>query len=355
MTPAQRRTRFRCLRRSRRGLKKLSSELSKTKTQKQNRHNGLAKNCVRQKSESTQTLAQHCEWKRLAKQIQHLPFEITLPLVHDKRFRDRTDAAMIRQWKRWEMKHPSNHGRMIHHPKQNEHFKSTFCWQCWPYTVLTLRKPPNIDWESAATRTPKRHRKRQQPQCNTARPNADTATLPPNDGDDCPNPRYPRSLKNATHGWTKHPSSAQQTFRKHQKLKHQSQLAKSTSSRWRLFELEDGQSKDALEQTLSQHDTTLETSLRRTPEYERPTPPTEMPRFAVCHGVRLIDLSFVPKQAPLCGMRRMIIHTRRKHEHHVFWKFFMTKLFRQRLSSRRQQMFTHGHTPWREHEARTLK
>ena len=77
MTAAQRRTRFRCLRRSRRRLGTLSAEdLSNTKTHEQNRLNRLAKNCVRQHSESTQTLAQHCERKRLAKQTPHSHFEI---------------------------------------------------------------------------------------------------------------------------------------------------------------------------------------------------------------------------------------------------------------------------------------
>ena len=156
-------------------------------------------------------------------------------------------------------------------------------------------------------------------------------------------------------GWTEYPSSAQQTFRKHLKPKHQSQLAKSTSSKWRLFELEDEQSKDAHEQTSSQHDTTLETSLRWKPEYERPPPPTEMPRFARLPQFTPHRFELRSETSALCGMWRIIIHTRRKHEHHVFWKFDIPKLFRQNLSSRRQQMFTHGHTLWREHEARTLK
>ena len=64
MTPAQRRTRFRCLRRSRRGLKKTfvgrSQQNQKPRT-KPTQFNGLGKNFVRQHSESTQTLAQHCE------------------------------------------------------------------------------------------------------------------------------------------------------------------------------------------------------------------------------------------------------------------------------------------------------
>ena len=67
MTPAQRRTRFRCLRRSRRGLQKKKKNFvgrsQQNKTHEQNRHNGLTKFCVRQHSESTQTLAQHCERK----------------------------------------------------------------------------------------------------------------------------------------------------------------------------------------------------------------------------------------------------------------------------------------------------
>ena len=96
-----------------------------------------------------------------------------------------------------------------------------------------------------------------------ATPRAQTSvsvTLPTNDGDDFPNPRYPRSLKKRN-GWTEYPSSAQQTFRKHLKLRHQSQLAKSTSSRCRLFELEDEQSVGTL-MNKPPHNTTLETSLR---------------------------------------------------------------------------------------------
>ena len=57
--------------------KKLSSDLSKTKTQEQSRLNGLAKHFVHQKTETTETLAQHCE-KRIAKQTSHPPFEIQI-------------------------------------------------------------------------------------------------------------------------------------------------------------------------------------------------------------------------------------------------------------------------------------
>ena len=154
-------------------------------------------------------------------------------------------------------------------------------------------------------------------------------------------------------GWTEYPSSAQQTFRKHLKLKHQSQLAKSTSSRWRLFELED-------EQPVGRSWTNLLTTrpwkqaYDGNPAYERPPPPTEMPRSA-----RLPQCTphrFKLRAETSTALRKETNHhpTRRKHEHHVSWKFVKAKLFRQRLSSRRQQMFTLGHAPWREHEARTL-
>ena len=95
MTPAQRRTRFRCLRRSRRRLKKTfagRSQQNLNPRTKPTQFSGLAKNFVRQKSETTQTLAQHCEWKRIAKQTQHSPFEITLPRVRNTHFSVRTDA-----------------------------------------------------------------------------------------------------------------------------------------------------------------------------------------------------------------------------------------------------------------------
>ena len=188
---------------------------------------------------------------------------------------------MIRQWKRWEMKHPSNRAEeLIHYPKQNEHFTSTFCGQCWPYTVLTLQKLRKIICKSAArpTRTPKGTEKTPTSvqHCTPRRRLVNTS---------CERRRWLSKPTVSTftekrNGWTEYPSSAQQTFRKHLKLKHQSQLAKSTSSRWRLFELDDEQLRDAHEQTSSQHDTTLETSLRWKPEYERPPPPTEMSRFA---------------------------------------------------------------------------
>ena len=99
------------------------------------------------------------------------------------------------------MKHPSNHAEYFTIPRKTN--------------ILQALSADNVDhtpcspFKNHAKSTGKvqRHphelqnaQKRQQPQCNTARPDVDSVTLPVNDGDDCPNPRYPRSLKNAMDG-----------------------------------------------------------------------------------------------------------------------------------------------------------
>ena len=129
------------------------------------------------------------------------------------------------------MKHPSNHAEYFTIPRKTNILQALSADNVDPYTVLTLQKPPNTGKVQQDPHELQMAQKRHQPQCNTARPDVDSATLPTNDGDDCPNPRYPRSLKTQ---WMDGISficttNVSQTAKK---LRHQSQLAKSTSSKW---------------------------------------------------------------------------------------------------------------------------
>ena len=96
MTPAHRRIRFRCLRRSRRGLKKIK-KLRRTipaepkpmnKTASMGWQKTVCVNIQNQHRLSRNTVNE----KRIAKQTRHSPFEITPARVRNKRFSVRTDA-----------------------------------------------------------------------------------------------------------------------------------------------------------------------------------------------------------------------------------------------------------------------
>ena len=354
MTAVQRKTRIRILLRSRRQLTKTlggraqQHPNSRTKPT-QWTWNTLCASKTRNSTDSRATL-----WLKTHGQnkLRSHPVRSTVP-ARNKHFRERTDAAMLQHWQRWDMEHPSTQAAQLRIPSRTNMLRALSAENV--EHTHRAHASTNIDWRHATrpTRTPKKHRKRHQPQCNTARPDVDSVTLPENDGDDCPNPRYPRSLKYAMDE-QKFLHLLNKRFRKHLKLRRQSQLAKSTSSRWRLFELEDEQSKDAHEQTSSQHDTTLETSLRwKTCIWTA----TSANRDAtICQTATIYASSIWASFRNKRALRNVTSY----HPHQKkTWTPCVLEIWQsktvQTKSSRRQQMFTHGHTLWREHEARTLK
>ena len=123
MTPAQRRIRFRCLRRSRRGLKQTFVGRSQQTPKPMNKTDSMGwQKTVCVKNQKQHRLSRNTvNEKRLAKQTRHSPFEITPARVRNKRISVRTDALTLRHETSFKPR------RIFNHPKENEYFTSTFC------------------------------------------------------------------------------------------------------------------------------------------------------------------------------------------------------------------------------------
>ena len=330
-----------------------AEELSNTQTQEQNRLNGQETLSVHQKPE-TGTDSRATLWLKTHGQnkLRSHPVRSTVP-ARNKHFRERTDAAMLQHWQRWDMEHPSTQAAQLRIPSRTNMLRALSAENV--EHTHRAHASTNIDWRHATrpTRTPKGTEK--------------TPT----------SMQHPRAQTSTRWHFLRTMAMTVQTLGIHVRWNTQwmnrnsfncstnvfvnisnwganLNLRNPHPSRWRLFELEDEQSKDAHEQTSSQHDTTLETSLRwKTCIWTA----TSANRDAtICQTATIYASSIWASFRNKRALRNVTsYHTHQKKT----WTPCVLEIWQsktvQTKSSRRQQMFTHGHTLWREHEARTLK